>query len=101
MCSIAEFKFINKEIPVQMFACGFCEFCLIFECLLGYNLTSLIKEATCFLSNTFETGLSHPHKLISTAAKSGSFKGRPQEKNYKSYTGVEGGAGGGGGVGHI
>ena len=57
------------------------------------NLTSLIKEATCFpssnpsridltltnqktiykLSNTFETGLSDYHKLISTVAKSGSF----------------------------
>ena len=73
--------------------------------LQAYNLTSLIKEATCFqssnpscidliltnqknmckLSNTFETGISDRHKLISTVAKSGSFKGRPQEKIYRSY----------------
>ena len=32
------------------------------------------------VSNTFETGLSDHHKLISTVAKSGSFKGRPPEK---------------------
>ena len=37
------------------------------------------------LSNTFETGISVHHKLISTIAKSGSFKGRPREKNYRSY----------------
>ena len=36
-------------------------------------------------SNTFETGISDHHKLISTVAKSGSFKGRPQEKIYISY----------------
>ena len=36
------------------------------------------------LSNTFETGISD-HKLISTVAKSGSFKGRPREKIYRSY----------------
>ena len=32
------------------------------------------------LSNTFETGLSDHHKLISTVAKSGSFKGRSRKK---------------------
>ena len=68
--------------------------------LQAYNLTSLIKEATCFqssnpssvdliltnqknmykLSNTFETGIPDPPKLISTVAKSESFKGRPREK---------------------
>ena len=37
------------------------------------------------LSNTFETGISDHHKLISTVAKSGSFKGRPREKIYRSY----------------
>ena len=37
------------------------------------------------LSNTFETGISDHDKLISTAAKSGSFKGRPREKIYRSY----------------
>ena len=31
------------------------------------------------LSNTFETGISDGHKLISTVAKSGSFKGRRRE----------------------
>ena len=73
--------------------------------LQAYNLTSLIKEATCFqsgnlcyidliltnqknmykLSNTFETGISDHHKLISTVAKSGSFKESLQEKIYRSY----------------
>ena len=37
------------------------------------------------LSNPIETGLSDHHKLFSTVAKSGSFKGRPQEKIYISY----------------
>ena len=37
------------------------------------------------LSNTFETGISDHHKLISTVAKSGSFKGRSREKTYRSY----------------
>ena len=31
------------------------------------------------LSNTFETELSDHYKLISTVAKSGSFKGRPRK----------------------
>ena len=34
------------------------------------------------LSNT---GISDHHKLISTAANSGSFKGSLREKNYRSY----------------
>ena len=71
--------------------------------LQAYILTSLIKEMTCFqasnpsyidliltnqknmykLSNTFETGISDHHKLISTVAKSGSFKGRLREKNLQ------------------
>ena len=37
------------------------------------------------LSNTFETGISDRHRLISTVAKSGSFKGRRWEKIYRSY----------------
>ena len=37
------------------------------------------------LSNTFETRISDDHKFISTVAKSGSFKGRPREKIYRSY----------------
>ena len=38
------------------------------------------------LSNTFETEISADHhKLISTVAKYGSFKGRPREKIYRSY----------------
>ena len=37
------------------------------------------------LSNTFETGISDQHKLILTVVKSGSFKGRVREKNYRSY----------------
>ena len=36
------------------------------------------------LSNSFETGTSDHHKLISTVAKSGSFKSRPREKIYRS-----------------
>ena len=70
-----------------------------------YDLTSLIKKATCFqssnrscidliltnqknmykLTNFFEIGLSGHHNLISNVAKSGSFKGRPREKIYGSY----------------
>ena len=37
------------------------------------------------LSNTFEPGILDHHKLISTVAKSGSFKGKPREKIYRSY----------------
>ena len=37
------------------------------------------------LSNTFGTGISDHHKLILTVAKSGSFKGKPREKIYRSY----------------
>ena len=36
-------------------------------------------------SNIFETGLSNHHKLISTVSKSGSFKGSPRIKVYRSY----------------
>ena len=36
-------------------------------------------------SNTFETGLSDHHKLISTISKSGNFKETPQMKVYRSY----------------
>ena len=70
-----------------------------FQSLQANNLTRLIKETTCFqssnpscidliltnqnimykLSNTFETELSGHYKLISTVAKSGSFKGRPRK----------------------
>ena len=38
------------------------------------------------LSQTFETGISDRHKLISTVVKSGNFKGRPREKFYRSYS---------------
>ena len=81
---IGDFNLSSDDVPLESF-------------LQACNLTSLIKEATCFqssnpsyiyliltnqknmykLSNTFETGLSDHHKLISTVAKSGSFKGRP------------------------
>ena len=37
------------------------------------------------LSNTFKTGISDHHKLISTVAKSGSFKGRTRKNIYRSY----------------
>ena len=37
------------------------------------------------LSNHFGTGISDNHKLISTVAKSGSFKGRPREKICRSH----------------
>ena len=36
-------------------------------------------------SNTFETGLSEHHKLISTISKYGSFKGTPQIKVFRFY----------------
>ena len=35
--------------------------------------------------NTFETGISDHHKLLSPIAKSGSFKGRPRGKIYRDY----------------
>ena len=70
-----------------------------------FNLNALIKTPTCYqshnptcidniltnqkalfkLSKTFETGLSDHHKLISTIMKSGSFKGSPRKKVYRSY----------------
>ena len=37
----------------------------------------------CKLSNNFETEISDHHKLISTVAKSGSFKARPREETFK------------------
>ena len=71
----------------------------------AYNLNNLINKPTCFqsntptcidliltnkkdlfkLSNTFETGISDHHKLVSTILKSGSFKGTPKIKIYRSY----------------
>ena len=36
-------------------------------------------------SNTFETDLSNHRKFISTISRSGSFKGTPQIKVYRSY----------------
>ena len=70
--------------------------------LENYDLNNLINMPTCYqsnnptcidliltskknlfkLSDTFETGLSDHHKLISTILKSGGFKGRPKEKIY-------------------
>ena len=41
------------------------------------------------LSNTFETGISDHHKLVSTILKSGSFKGTPKIKIYRSYKNFE------------
>ena len=38
------------------------------------------------LSDTFETGLSDHHKLISAILKSGGFKGKPKEK-YTDHIG--------------
>ena len=89
---IGDFNLSSDDVPFESF-------------LQAYNLTSLIKEATCFqssnpscidliltnqknmykLSNTFETGILYNRKLISTVAKSESFKGRPREKSYRSY----------------
>ena len=68
-------------------------------------MNNLINKPTCFqsnkptcidliltnkknlfkLSNTFETGISDHHKLVSTILKSGSFKGTPKMKTYRSY----------------
>ena len=75
----------------------------------AYNLNNLINKPTCFqsntptcidliltnkkdlfkLSNTFETGISDHHKLVSTILKSGSFKGTPKIKIYRSYKNFE------------
>ena len=69
------------------------------------NLNNLINKPTCFqsnaptcidliltnkknllkLTNNFETGISDHHKLVSTILKSGSFKGTPKIKIYRSY----------------
>ena len=71
----------------------------------AYNVNNLIKESTCFQSNnpnqtyliltnqknmyrfwnTFETGLSDHHKLLSNISKSGSVKGTARVKVYQSY----------------
>ena len=71
----------------------------------AYNLNNLINKSTCFqsntptyinliltnkkslfkFSNTFETGVSDHHKLVSTILKSGSFKGTTKIKIYGSY----------------
>ena len=68
-------------------------------------MNNLINKPTCFqsnkptcidliltnkknlfkLSNTFETGISDHHKLVSTILKSGSFKGTPKMKIHRSY----------------
>ena len=69
-------------------------------------MNNLINKPTCFHSNTptcidliitnkknlfklsnytFETGISDHHKLVSTILKSGSFKGTPKIKIYRSY----------------
>ena len=68
-------------------------------------MNNLINKPTCFqsnkpicidliltnnknlfkLSNTFETGISDHHKLVSTTLKLGSFKGTPKMKIYRSY----------------
>ena len=75
----------------------------------AYNLNNLINKPTCFqsktptcidliltnkkglfkLSNTFETCISDHHKLVSTILKSGSFKGTPKIKIYRSYKNFE------------
>ena len=44
------------------------------------TLSNSLILAAYKLSNTFETGLDDHQKLISTVAKSGSFKGRPRDK---------------------
>ena len=83
-----DFNISSDDVPLESF-------------LQAYNLTSLIKETTCFqssnpscidliltnqknmykLSNTFETRISDHHELVSTVAKSL----RLQEKIYRSY----------------
>ena len=37
------------------------------------------------LSNIFETGIADQNKLVSTILKSGSFKGTPKMKIFRSY----------------
>ena len=70
---------------------------LRFNCThIRINLLPITKSKLHrpFLSNqkalfkhcqTFETGLSDHHKLISTIMKSGIFKGPPKKKIYRSY----------------
>ena len=77
--------------------------CTLRGCLRNYHLNNLINKPTCYrcnnptcidliltnkknlckLSDTFETGLSDHHKLISTILKSGGFKRKPKEKNMQ------------------
>ena len=72
-------------------------------------MNNLINKPTCFqsnkptwtdliltnkknlfkLSNTFETGISDHHKLVSTIQKSGSFKGALKMKICRSYKKIE------------
>ena len=49
------------------------------------DLTLTNKKNLFKLSNTFETGISDHHKLVSTTLKSGRFKGTPKMKIYWSY----------------
>ena len=71
----------------------------------AYKLNNFISKPTCTqpnnttcidliltnrknlfkLSVAFETGLSDNHKLVSTILKSGSFKGRPKIKMYRTF----------------
>ena len=73
----------------------------------AYNLNNLINKPTCFQSNTptcidliltntytymtlyLYLRISDHHKLVSTILKSGSFKGTPKIKIYRSYKNFE------------
>ena len=70
-----------------------------------HDMSHFINEPTCFqwhdptridniltnrktmfkTSKTFESSLSDHHKLVSTIMKSGSFRGPPRKKIYRSY----------------
>ena len=49
------------------------------------NLILTNKKNLFKLSNNFENGISDHHKFVSTILKSGSFKGTPKMKMYRSY----------------
>ena len=60
---MGDFNFSSNDVPLEIF-------------VQAYNLTSLIKGATCFqssnmykLCNTFDTRSSDHNKLISTVAR--------------------------------
>ena len=80
----------NQHLDALMQACNFNNLINKPTCFQSNKPTCihpiLTKKKNLFkLSNTFETGISDHHKLVSTMLKSGRFKGTPKMKIYRSY----------------